>query len=244
MSPSGKQRYKQRFQRVAPLFDKFIVHTNNSRQEVENEFGLPNTKIEVVNHGIFMPKNVVFSKKVIDVNNWNLIMYGNQSPYKGTDILVKALSLLADDIKKKVHVTICGQMSQSYYESLLSVETGVDLRIIPFFIKDSELYNMISDSDIILLPYRSISQSGVLLLALPFKKAIITSDLPTFKETLRGFSDDMFFKYDNPQSFADTITNYINGQVDINRQLSIIEGLLHDYTWDESAKKTKRIYMN
>lgn len=60
----------------------------------------------------------------------------------------------------------------------------------PYFVAEQKLDYEINESDVIILPYRSISQSGVLLLSLYFKKPIITSDLPSFKETLKGYRDE------------------------------------------------------
>lgn len=143
-----------------------------------------------------------------------------------------------------VQATICGVISNEYLHELQSIKTDVKIDYIPGFIDDDTLYSLIDQSDIILLPYRAISQSGVLLLALYFRKMIISSDLPSFKETLEGFTDDMFAKAEDAQSLADLITRYLRGEVDIGKQLQIIDNLNHKYSWHEAAKKTIAIYLS
>lgn len=238
-----EEKYKKRFKQVASCFSNFIVHTNITKNEVIAEFGIEAENINIVPHGIFIPSNFNWSSWKKKTNEkWNLIMYGNQSYYKGTDVLVESLNYLPEEIKDKIKLTICGDIQKSYYEQLKGIKTGVDLKWIPSFVESKELYSMIDESDIILLPYREISQSGVLLLALYFKRPIIASDLPSFRETLFGFTNEMFCNAGDAQSLAQTITNYVNGKVDINKQLEMIDNLNLKYSWEESARKTLNVY--
>lgn len=245
VNDKAKEKYCSRFKRVASCFNNFIVHTDITKKEVIDDFGLDDKKVSIVHHGIFIPKDYVSSlwkKKVGE--KWNLIMYGNQSYYKGTDVLIEALKYLSEDIKSKIKLTICGDIQKSYYEQLKSVETGVELKWIPSFVESKKLYSMIDEADIILLPYREISQSGVLLLALYFKRPIIASNLPSFRETLSGFTDEMFCEAGDPISLANVISCFIKGNVDINKQLALINELNIKYSWQESAKMTFVTYMN
>jgi len=242
-SIESKAKYRKRFCKVEPLINTFITHTRSSKQDLNKEFNVQYNKIQVAHHGVFVPQDYIPTKRAIVENNiWHLIMYGKHSYYKGTDILVKALSLLDSDLKKRIHVTICGTITKEYLHELQSVKTDVEIDYIIGFIADDKLYSLIDKSDIILLPYRAISQSGVLLLALYFRKMIISSDLPSFKETLEGFTDDMFAKAEDAQSLADLITRYLRGEIDIGKQLQIIDDLNQKYSWQEVAKKTIEIY--
>lgn len=242
-SNNMKERYKIRFCKVKNLIDSFIVHTEISKADVIREFGIEQNAIDVVYHGIFVPNNYrPIIKQQPSNRKWNLIMYGNQSPYKGTDIFIKALGLLPEEVKPKVRALVCGKTDKSYLNSLQSIQTGVEIIWKPYFVEDSELFSMIDESDVIILPYRAISQSGVLLLALYFRRVIITSDLPSFKETLKGFSDELFSEAENPASLASVISNYVRGEVDIEKELKIIENLNEKYSWEKSAVNTLKIY--
>ena len=92
------------------------------------------------------------------------------------------------------------------------------------------------------MPYRNISQSGVLLLALSYRKPILTSDLSSFKETLHGYPDDYFFKREDTQSLADMLTRFVNGDIDKKMLCGIIDTLNNKYSWKETAKATLRAY--
>ena len=243
MSEANKALYKERFRKVVPLFDKFIVHTNISKTEALREFGIRDERIEVVHHGVFVPNDFVPSKRGIGADGkWNIIMYGNQSWYKGTDVFVEALSLIPASLQSRIRATICGKISPDFLHKLKEIETHIPISWLPGFVEDKELYRMIDNADMIVLPYRAISQSGVLLLALYFRRVIVTSDLPSFRETLSPFPDELFSENENPRNLANLICRYVNGEIDLAKHIEAIEGLNKIFSWEEAAKKTCRIY--
>ena len=242
MSEKDRAGYNPLFSKALSLFDHYVVHTEKTKEEVIASFNLKKEKVSLVYHGVFKPKDVVFERKQWENGNVKLIMYGSQNWYKGTDVFVEALSLLPDDVKERIHVTICGSIDQDISNKCNAINTGCDINWMSYYLEDEILYQKINESDIIFLPYRRISQSGVLLLAIATKRLIITSNLPTFKETLKGFNEEMFFESENPQSLTSLICKYVNGCIDRDRALTTLELLEGLYSWDESAKKTINIY--
>lgn len=241
--PNKNRGYSRRFKHIARLLDSFIVHTEKTKSDVINEFGINRDIIKVVHHGIFAPKNFMPSHNSINANSISFILYGNLSHYKGVDVFVEAIKLLPLTYQKRIHCVIAGEIQDKNLCSQLQDRcTNLNIEFFPYFLPEDELYKRIDESNVIVLPYRTISQSGVLLLALYFKRFIITSDLPTFKETLQGFADDMFFESENPQSLANLMMRYVDGDVDFQRQMSAIERLNVTYSWEKAAEKTIRIY--
>ena len=242
-SEDKKRSYASRFKKMSLLIDGFIVHTKKTKRDVVEEFGINEDSIYVVHHGIFEPKgyNVMCSKPT--GSKLNLIMYGIMSQYKGVDLLVDAVSILPEEYKKRLEVVIAGSFTdKELYERLIKKGMNLPIKWYPYFLSDEELYKRIDDSDAIVIPYRQISQSGVLLLALYFNKYIITSDLPSFKETLAGFSDDMFFESGSYTSLADLIKKYIDKKVDTNNEKKVIEALNQQYSWGKAAGKSIQVY--
>lgn len=238
----GKIAYKKRFALVEYFFDKFIVHLEVSKKEFCSEFCIDKNRVDVVPHGVFVPKffNEFQHKRE---KKLNLIMYGNQSCYKGTDVFIDALALLPKEYKENVHALIVGKTSLDYLSVLKEKAQCIDVDFIPKFVPDNELYEYVKESDVIVLPYREISQSGVLLLALNFEKMIIASDLPSFKETLAGIGDDAFFENENPQSLADIIKKHVDGNIDEKEQIDALERLKTLYSWENVAKQYVSKYM-
>lgn len=242
MSEKDRAGYNPIFTKALSLFDHFVVHTEKTKEEVMESFGLNEEQVSIVYHGVFKPKGVVFERKKWDNSKVSLIMYGSQNWYKGTDVFIEALSLLPQNIKDRIRVSICGSIDEETNKKCKIIDTGCEIEWMSYYLDDELLYKKISDSDIILLPYRRISQSGVLLLAIATNRLIITSNLPTFKETLKGFEDEMFFDSDNPRSLSSLICKYVNEEINREKALTTLESLEGLYSWGESAKKTISIY--
>ena len=66
-----------------------------------------------------------------------------------------------------------------------------------------------ASSDIVVLPYRRIYQSGVLMMSLCYKKPVIVSDLPSFKEIIVDQENGVFFSSDDSVSLAHAVSKLI-----------------------------------
>lgn len=237
-----KKKYCKRFLQIDSLITGYLVHLRSTEVELQREYKIRKEKIHVAYHGIYkaeIPR--IDSKSLLD-GRIRLILYGSQSNYKGTDIFIDAIKKIPKSYLNKISVKIIGQTEKQLYNSCISDAHNLGVDWINSFVEDSELYQAIEESDLIILPYRNITQSGVLLLALSYIKPIITSDLQPFKETLEGFTDDCFFETGNPDSLANLIIRYIDGKIDIERQKEIIRKLNIKYSWDNTAVSTINAY--
>lgn len=238
-----REKYKKRFLSIDKSIDHYIVHTETTARELEQQFSIEKGRLTVVAHGIFKPNYQLRQNSVLNHEaKKTIIFYGFNRRNKGADILVEATNMLPLELKKKVRVLIVGRTSDEYLQELQEKAGDADVSIRPTFVPDNELYEMIENADYIALPYREISQSGVLLLALYFRKPLLVSDLPSFRETLKGFSADMFFETENPKSMCELIERMLSGKIDIIKELSLIESLNKEYSWEKSATITLETY--
>ena len=240
-----KSAYAHRFVSLDKYIDGYIVHLISAKKELSDEFGIPLSKIFVAYHGIYVAENYTPKESSNSEGVKRIIMYGFQNKYKGADILIDAIGMLPEEYKKKVSVKIVGLATdKDLYLICHKKAKALNIEWINDFVSDEMLYEAIGNSDLILLPYRKISQSGVLLLALSFRKPILTSNLPSFIETLEGYSSDYFFKSDDPLSLSKMLERFVDGKIDVEMQMSIIEKLNKKYSWVETAKSTFYAYNN
>lgn len=239
-----REGYINRFIQLDSCLSGYFVHLYSNKEDLIRNYNIKSRKIHVAYHGIYNP---VGYKPVIHHEpdgKLHIIMYGYQNKYKGADILVNAIKLLPKEYLHKVEVVILGKTSNDLLHLVTKDLESINIHWNPTFVSDEELYDAIGISDLIILPYRAISQSGVLLLALSYRKPIITSDLPSFKETLKGYKQDWFFKSEDSQSLSDLIKRYVDKDIDIQEQVKVIETLNELYSWDETARKTLEAYYN
>lgn len=247
MSASGKIAYNGRFQKACNLIDEFIVHTEISKQDVIREFSLSTERVHVCCHGVFVPAGVNPKASNREGGKLHILQFGGQSFYKGTDILVDAVCGLDKNFQAEVDLRIVGGVSDRYLSELKAKDKDNIISWKTYFLADDELYEEINKSDIVVLPYRAISQSGVLLLSIFFEKLIICSDLPSFKETMQGgegdrLDDALFFASESHCSLRNLITRYINKEIDedaVHERIIRLKGL---YSWESAAKATLDVY--
>lgn len=231
-SEKAREGYKIRFASVKNFFDMFILHLQTSKSEFCGEFGISEARCKVIPHGVFVPQDLKITHHQRG-DKLRLVMFGNQSYYKGTDVLVDAIALLPKEIQDQVTTTIVGQTPDDYLKTLQEKAVGLDIKFIPKFVPDDVLNGIILESDVIVLPYREISQSGVLLLALYFERPIICSGLPSFKETLEGYNSHLFFEKDSPKDLARVIVGMVS---EPNLDATDVQSLKKKYSWENIAQ--------
>ena len=247
MSDSGKQKYKKRFRDTCRNIDNIIVHTESSKMEVIKEFDFVPDIISIVHHGVFIPKIRISKKEFLQKNKYVILQFGLQTYYKGTDILVDAVNLLPAEYSEKIETRIVGGVGESYLQELKGKDSNSLIHWKSYFLSNDELYEEINNSDVLVLPYREISQSGVLLLSIYFEKNIICSDLPSFVETIHGDQDnsldhDFFFKNNDPSSLCELLMRYIDSNINNEKIQYRIKHLKNLYSWENAAKATISIY--
>ena len=201
----------QFFEKISyPIIDGVIVHNNTSYNEVVKK-DIDKNKIHIIPHGNYIPFVSINETRKINKNNslLNLLFFGQIKEVKGLDVLLNALGILKPKGINSFKLTIAGKVWKNdftIYQKLISqneIEDNVilDIRYIP----DEEVSDFFERADLVVLPYKRIYQSGVLLNSMSFKKAVLVSDLEPFKEIINDNENGFVFNSENPSSLADKL---------------------------------------
>lgn len=237
-----QKEYRNRVKKIDKLIDGYIVHLYSSKDELTNEFDLDQSKIHVAYHGIYQLDRIIDVDNTKNRKRRRIIMTGLLSLYKGPDILMEAIKLMPDNYIDRLEAVFVGKTPPEIFSKYEPLFKALNITWVNRFVEDSELSSAIDNSDLIVFPYRKISQSGVLLLSLTYNKPIIASDLPSFRETLQGYPEDGFFESENVESLKNTLMNYIDNKLDLDKMVNVIGDLNKIYSWEESAKNTLKAY--
>jgi len=112
-----------------------------------------------------------------------LLFFGDIRPGKGLDLLVRALA--SDGGWETMLLVVAGRPSHGLTEDSVrklctAVRGAAELRL--GFIPDSDVQRYFTASDLVLLPYEEVSESGVFHFARSCRRAVLCSDLPLFRE--------------------------------------------------------------
>lgn len=164
----------------------------------------------------------------------NILFFGYMRQSKGIDLVIKAAEMIAGtETGSSVNMIVAGNDPKGLVELLLKTASeGVSgvLSCLLRYITDDELRYLFTKTDYVILPYSQISQSGVMEMAIHFRKPLITSSLNYFREFLDRYpSFGMSFQNDTEslvkllekimRSSRSESDNYYTAR-DINRYIS------------------------
>lgn len=239
------------------LVDHIFVHTNRSRDEIQNDFGVSPAKITAVPYGI---NDVVCvsslsageAKRRLGLKNSNLtlLFFGQIAPYKGLEYLLAAVTDLLKD-SRDYQLIIAGKpkWNNLYWEEMKRViaGAGIERHIIQRigFVPDEEIEWYFKAADVLVLPYTHIFQSGVIFLAYSFGLPVIATDVGSLKEDIVEGQTGFVCASRDSDSLANAIRRYFASELfrelDGRRpQIRAHASKLH--SWDTVSELTIPVY--
>jgi glycosyltransferase involved in cell wall biosynthesis len=163
-------------------FDRLIVHTHQGEGRLQ-KLGIPKDRISVLPHGMLVDP-VPTAPDAMD-GRLTFLLFGKIKPYKGADLLIKALAALPPSLRTQARVRIVGKpyMDVAALQAQ-AVAAGVAVEIETGFVEEEDIAGFFSQGTVATFPYREIEASGVLFLALAHGRPIIASRLGAFGELL------------------------------------------------------------
>lgn len=139
-----------------------------------------------------------------------LLFAGFVRPYKGLDILIEALPLVLAEMP--VHLLAAGEFWQGsealYRQQLQDLEIEEHVTIINEYLPDELLVTCIERADVIVLPYRSATQSAIIQTAFGRNTPVITTNVGGLGEVVEDGRTGLVVPPEDPQALAAAICRY------------------------------------
>jgi glycosyltransferase involved in cell wall biosynthesis len=217
---------------------KVIVHGETLKRDLKKQSTIPNHKIATVPfgdlslllryppHGNKIPHSILF--------------FGRISHYKGLDVLLNSLILLQKE-NINFSLTIAGHGNlNDYYKKVKNIK---NINIINKKIPDKDVSTFFHQHEMIVLPYREATQSGVIALALPAKIPIVATRVGAFPEVLINNYNSLLVPPNNPHQLSLAIKKLLGNKA--LREKLIVgekETIKNRINWNISARKYYDIY--
>ncbi|MFN5356956.1 MAG: glycosyltransferase family 4 protein [Bacteroidota bacterium] len=148
-----------------------------------------------------------------------LLFFGQIKRSKGLDLLLEAMH----ELPEHIHLVIAGKTRDTDEDSLLKFiqENGLTSRVKPILrhISDPERDALFESCDILVLPYRRIYQSGVLLMAMSAGIPVVASDLEPNRDAVIHKKTGLLFQRGNTTDLCNQI-NLLSDDAAMRRNLS------------------------
>ena len=189
-----------------------------------------------------LPIREARKKLGIDDNDKVILFFGLIRKYKGLDLLLEAMG--DERIKKAgIKLLIAGEFyeDRTYYDNIIQTQ-GIENSIILHgkFIANEEVKLYFSATNLVTLPYRNATQSGVTQVAFHFEKPVLVTNVGGLSEIIPNGKAGYVVE-SNKTSIADAIIDFFNN----NREATYTQGMIEEkqkYDWRIFVDKITNLY--
>jgi len=240
------------------LVNHMFVHTRKMKDELVEQFGVPEQAVTVIRHPInnAFPETDITSfkaKSLLNIGNERktLLCLGRIKPYKGIEHLLSAFQQLAAR-DKNYKLIIAGEVQRGNEEYLQSLQEFIhkhldsdQVFLKTQFIPDEEMEIYLKAADVLVLPYNEIFQSGVLFLGYSFGLPVIATDVGSFREEIVEGRTGYLCKPADPVDLAAIVERYFSSDLYRNlekRRQEIKEYAYLHHSWEAVAELSCNVY--
>ena len=145
-----------------------------------------------------------------------LLAFGYVRAYKGLHVLLDALpGIRAARAPREVTALVVGEFYEDkapYHAHAAAAGVADCVRFIDHYIPDSEVGLYFAAADVVVLPYISATQSGVVQVAYGFGRAVITTAVGGLPEVVREGVTGLLAAPGDPASLADAVRRFYDAQ--------------------------------
>jgi glycosyltransferase involved in cell wall biosynthesis len=137
-----------------------------------------------------------------------LLFAGFVRPYKGLDVLLEALPLVG----QPCHLLVAGEFWQGtavYETQIAQLGIGDRVTLLDEYLSNEALAACLQRANVVVLPYRSATQSAVIQLAFGAGCPVITTDVGGLAEVVANGRTGLIVPPENPSALASAIDRYL-----------------------------------
>lgn len=192
--------------------DYFITMSKSVQNDLLSYY--PNSKQKLLFHPVYSnfgePVDKETAKNQLKIKNENVILFfGFIRDYKGLDILLNAAAIIKD--KLDFDLVVAGEFysNEDKYLSLINkLQLEQKVKLFNDFIPTNEVKYFFSACDVVVLPYKSATQSGIVQIANNFNKPVISTNVGGLGEVVFNEKTGYLIEKENPGQLAETILKY------------------------------------
>ena len=197
----------------------FIVHANSEAEELKKIVKDPVYKI------CSMPTFSGFSdcdvtreelreKLSIPINAKVLLFFGLIRDYKGLDVLLRTMPRLIRDMPE-LRLLIAGKFGKDKdkYDAMIAGENLSDyVGVYNQYIPDDQVSSFFCVSDLVVLPYKSATQSAVVQMAFGFGKPVVVTDVGGLPEVVMNNRTGFVIPSENEDSLYQVVMDFFRNK--------------------------------
>lgn len=216
--------------------DYFIVHSEEEKERLTDITGKTHVKVnfhptyETFNSGV-IPRDK--AKERLQISEENILLFfGFVREYKGLTYLIQAMPDILDHIDARL--VVAGEFWEDkshYLELVQSLDLGKKVTIVDRYIPNEEIPYFFYASDIVILPYASVTGSGLVQLAFGFEKPVVVSRIGGLSEVVSDKKTGFLVPPKNPGEIAKAVVEFFR-ESDRETMVERITQERKKFSWD------------
>lgn len=206
---------------------RFVVQSREDRQNLLSIKA--NAKVALQPHPIYDVFNVgrytrESAREELGVDGRVLLFFGYVRPYKGLDILIEAFAKSLERLESTL--LIVGE----YYENKAAYVTRIEnlgaadrVVIVDRYVANEEVEKYFAACDLVVLPYRSATQSGIVQVAYGFNKPVIVTAVGGLPDVVKDGVTGYVVPPNDPDALSLAITRFFDEKKagEMGRQIAV-----------------------
>lgn len=181
------------------------------------------------------------AKKGLGLSGPVLLFFGFIRRYKGLDILLDAMPAILE--KVDATLLVAGEFYEDKAEFDAQVERlGIGDKVVvrDGFIANEDVAGIFSASDLLVLPYRSATQSGITQIAFVFGTPVLATTVGGLPEVVTHGVTGMLVPPEDPAAVADAVIKFFE-QGGAGKFKDTIAAERHRFSWEKMVQEIEGI---
>jgi glycosyltransferase involved in cell wall biosynthesis len=227
--------------------DFFIVHSEEDLRNLRTL--MPNAEAKRTHHPTYEffktgNKNDLHlhSKEELNLNlnlkNKTILFFGFIREYKGLSYLIEAMPKVLE--KQKVDLLIVGEFwddKEKYTDQIKQLGIEKYVRIIDRYVPNEEVNLYFSIADVVVLPYISATQSGIIQIAFGFDKPVITTNVGGLPDVVKNGETGFIVPAGDANALSKAIVSYFEGNKEREFQVNVkIKKQKDIFSWNKMVE--------
>jgi len=245
--------HQRTYRQVYRMVDALICHTETTRRQLVEDFDVDPGTIHVIPHGPLLDGAVGLSKDEarrrlgLSLSVPIALQFGVLRPYKGADILLHAWEKVEEAVPS-ARLVIAGSGDASHTRELEQLLSQLNLQAVETdfrFLPEDELCNLIAAADVLVYPYRNITQSGALFAGMNAAKPIVATRVGGLAETLDDGRTGRLVDPEAPEPLGQVLVELLTTPEQRDQLGRTAKRVLDDqFSWEAIAQQTIQCYQS
>ncbi len=207
-----------------------VIHTSDFKQTLCDAYGVTPEKVSIVPIGPlsgYLETPIVHGDQSLDGPPF-VLFFGRMEPYKGLDVLLDAVPLVRGRVPDACfYLSGGGEASALMSRARLTPGVRVDNR----WIDEDEIPGLFARAALLVLPYTTATQSGVIPVAATFALPVVATETGGLPEQLADGRCGVLVPVGDPVALATAVADLLE---DPERARELGAALKHEYQTERS----------